>query len=443
MAVTVLTNATVLGFAPAEVIGSCDIVIDDDKITAVGPLAGKDVKADLTIDVSGKYVHPGMVCSHHHFYSGLSRGIMANIPPSPDFISTLKNLWWRVDRALDEQSVYYSSMICCMDAIRAGSTSVIDHHASPNFITGSLHQIKRGFEETGLRGMTCYEMTDRNDGSNELELGAKENIAFAKEVDEDRRQRPDDYLVEAAVGGHAPFTISDAGMELTADAVSQTGRGIHLHVAEDAYDVSWSHHFYGKDLVKRLDDFGIVNDKAILVHGLYLSDEEIEIINRKDAFLAHNARSNMNNGVGYNHKLPCIKNLVLGTDGLGADMFEELKMAFFKHRDDKGVFWPGDFLEAASRGNEILSRNFGSSLGRIAPGYKADLVISDYLAPTPVVPENIAGHIAFGLGSSSVESVMVNGRFVLRDRQFPFDAAKVYAEAAEAAKRVWKNVDAL
>ncbi len=443
MAKTVIRNATLVEFSPCSVTEAVDIVIDDDLITAVGPGAGAGVEADELIEAGGRIVHPGMVCSHHHYYSGLSRGITASIPPSPDFISTLQNLWWRMDRALDEESTYYSSMICSIDAIKAGTTAVIDHHASPNYIRGSLHQIKRGFEETGLRGMTCYEVTDRNGGSAELKAGVEENIAFAREVEADRNDPKSPYLVEAAIGGHAPFTISDEGLELMAGAVKETGRGMHLHVAEDLYDVSWSHHQYRKDIVRRLDEFGLLDDKTILVHGIFLSEDEIALFNERDAFLAHNARSNMNNHVGYNRNLPKIRNLVLGTDGIGADMFEELKFAFFKHRDAGGPWWPGDFLTALTRGNEILKRYFGSSFGRVAPGYKADLVLSDYASPTPIVADNIAGHIAFGLGSGSVNSVMVNGRFVMRNREFPFDVKKVYADAAQSAERVWERVDSL
>ncbi len=200
---------------------------------------------------------------------------------------------------------------------------------------------------------------------------------------------------------------------------------------------------YGKDLLVRLDQFGLIDDKALLVHGIFLSDDEIALLNEKDAFLAHNARSNMNNHVGYNTKLPEVRNLVIGTDGLGPDMFEELKFAFFKHRDAGGPWWPGDFLGAMSHGNELLKRYFGSEFGRIAPGYKADLVISDYLAPTPIEPDNIAGHIAFGLGSSSVKSVMINGKLVMENRSFSYDVQKIYADAAQEAQRVWERVESL
>lgn len=439
MSITVLKHAQIINFSPAEVKQDVDIVIEDTLIKAVGKDAASGIQADKVIDCDGLYVHPGLVCSHHHYYSGLSRGIMATIPDSPDFISTLKNLWWRVDRALDEESVYYSSLICSLDAVRSGTTAVVDHHASPNFITGSLHQIRRGFEAVGLRGMTCYEVTDRNGGEKELREGVEENLRFAREIGD----AGPDRLMEAAIGAHAPFTVPDAGMEMLSDVVAQTGRGLHIHLAEGAYDVSVSHHRYDKDLAFRLDDFDLINDKSILVHGLYLNEAEIELINSRDAFLAHNARSNMNNNVGYIRHIDKVKNLVMGTDGIGADMFEEFKLAFFKHRDAGGPLWPDTFLSALSRGNQLLSRYFDADFGRVEAGCKADLVISDYKAPTPLEAGNIAGHIAFGMGSNSVRTVLINGKVVMEDRQFPFDVKEIYAAAAGQAKKVWSRVDQL
>ena len=445
MSVTVIKNAekVIISLDPPVVQDGVDIVVTNDIVTAIGLNAGDMISADKIIDASGCIVHPGLVCSHHHYYSGLSRGITADIGPTPDFISTLQQLWWRLDRALDEESVYYSSLICSLDAVKAGTTSVIDHHSSPSCIAGSLDAIKKGFVETGLRGMTCYEVTNRNGGDAEIEKGVEENIRFAKSIDLEKAAGNSPHLVEAAIGGHAPFTISDAGLQLLAEAVKETGRGIHLHIAEDLYDVSVSHHQYQKDLVVRLNDFGLINDRSILVHGLFLSNEDIEILNMQDGFLVHNAQSNMNNNVGYNNMLPAVKNLALGTDGIGADMFEELKFAYFKNRDAGGSFWPPEYLSALSRGNRIIERYFSGQFGTLAPGYKADLVISDYQSPTPLTKENLAGHFAFGLGSSSVKTVLIDGKTVLENREFPFNVQQIYKDAAKHAKKVWKRMNSI
>ncbi|WP_049855612.1 putative aminohydrolase SsnA [Trabulsiella odontotermitis] len=443
MSMLILKNVTAAQLYPAMVMENVDIAIEGDVLHDIGPgLSQRYPQADVK-EMHGRLVMPGIVCSHNHFYSGLSRGIQANIAPCPDFISTLKNLWWKLDRALDEESLYYSGLVCSMEAIRSGCTAVIDHHASPNYIAGSLSQLRNAFLKVGLRGMTCFETTDRNGGLKEQQAGVEENIRFAREIDSAREKGSEPWLVEAHIGAHAPFTVSDEGLSMLREAVNATDRGLHIHAAEDRYDVSHSHHHYGKDLLERLAEYDLLNSKTLVAHGLYLSENDIRLLNDHDGFLVHNARSNMNNQVGYNHHLTQIRNLALGTDGIGSDMFEEMKFAFFKHRDAGGPLWPDSFARALSNGNALLSRNFHAKFGRLEAGYKADLTICDYASPTPLIAENIAGHIAFGLGASSVNSVMVNGVMVYEDRQFTFDCEPIFAEARKVAARLWQRMDAL
>ena len=437
----ILKNAKVVHFAPGSVQEHLDIVIDGSVIQTVGPnLAAKYPGAEVK-DLKGAMVTPGIVCSHNHFYSGLSRGIMANIKPSQDFISILLNLWWRLDRAIDRDILYYSGLVCVLEAIKAGTTSVIDHHASPSFIKGSLDVLRQGYEKAGLRGILCYETTDRN-GKDGTKEGVEENIEFAKSVDK-AKAAGKRYLVEAAIGGHAPVTLDDDALRMLAEAVKETGRGLHIHVAEDRYDVSDSHGKYQKDIMQRMADFGLVTDKGIFVHGVHLGAADIEVLNQYDAFLVHNARSNMNNNVGYADKLPTVKNVALGTDGIGVNMFEEVKCAYFKHKDMGGAYWPGDYLRFLQNGNTLLERYFGEKYGKVAAGYKADLTIYDYDAPTPLTGDNVGGHFVFGMSSRDVKSVMVDGAMVYEDRQFPFDAAPIYAQAQKEAQRLWERMDAL
>ncbi|EDU7996303.1 putative aminohydrolase SsnA [Salmonella enterica subsp. diarizonae] len=443
MSIVMFKNATIAQLYPAKVEENVDIVIENDRIIETGTNLSQRYPQACIKEMHGRLVMPGMVCSHNHFYSGLSRGIQANIAPSPDFISTLKNLWWRLDRALDEESMYYSGLICSLEAIRSGCTAVIDHSASPNYIAGSLSQLRNAFLKVGLRGMTCFETTDRNGGLQELQASVEENIRFAREIDRARESGSEPYLVEAHIGAHAPFTIPDEGLAMLRDALKVTGRGLHIHMAEDRYDVSHSHHHYGKDLLVRLAEFDLIDSKILVAHGLYLSEVDIELLNARDGFLVHNARSNMNNHVGYNQRLTAFRNLALGTDGIGSDMFEELKFAFFKHRDAGGPLWPDSFAQALSNGNTLLSRNFNDRFGRVEAGYKADLTISDYTPPTPLLAANLAGHIAFGMGASHVHSVMVNGVMVYEDRQFTIDCDSIFAEARKVAKKMWQRMDAL
>lgn len=436
----ILKNCTLVDFQPCRVQEHADIAIDGDKIVATGSnLTANYPQADVRL-MHNRLVMPGLVCAHNHFYSGLSRGLLAPVPPCPDFISTLKNLWWRLDRALDEESLYYSGVICSLEALRHGCTAVIDHHASPGLIKGSLAILRQGFIRAGLRGMTCFETTDRNEGLKELEAGVEENVAFAELIDAQRGRSLEEGLVECHLGAHASFTVPDAGLKLLADAKQHTGRGLHIHIAEDRYDVSHSHDKYGLDPIARLDKFGLLDEKTLIAHALWLSPDEIALLNRHGAALVHNPRSNMNNHVGYNQQLAEFDLVTLGTDGIGVDMFEELKFAWFKHRDAGGPLWPDSFLRMLHNGNILLERNFMKPFGRLAAGYTADLTVCDYASPTPLQAENIAGHLAFGLNSAAVHSVMVAGKMVYEDRQFPFDTAPLYAEARKAAARLWQNM---
>jgi putative selenium metabolism protein SsnA len=438
----VLRNATVVHLHPAEVMEGMDIVLDGTTIQAVGRAAAEGVRAERTINLAGRVVMPGLVCAHDHFYSGLSRGIMARIAPSSDFVSTLQNLWWRLDRALDRDTLRAGAAVCALEAVKSGCTAVVDHHASPSCVTGSLEVIKECLESVGLRGVLCYETTDRN-GPDGMKAGFAENLDFALLAESEKKNKGPKRLVEAMIGGHAPFTLPDAALSLLAEAVMKSGRGFHVHAGEDAFDTAHSHRVYGKDPLRRLDEAGLLSEKSIVAHGVSLTAEDREILNARGAALAHACRSNMNNHVGYNAALPHVKNVVLGTDGIGSDMFMETKTAWLRHRDSGGPLGPGAFMRYLQAGNDVLRRSFGESFGRVEHGYKADLVILDYDSPTPLARENVAGHVLFGMGSRDVSTVIVNGAIVMENRTFRVDTAALYAQAQAAARALWKKMDAL
>lgn len=435
----ILKNATVIQFYPVQVTAGVDVVIDNEFIKAIGKNIAAEYKTEKIIDASNKIVAPGIVCAHNHFYSALARGILADIKPSTDFISILKNLWWRLDRALDEESLYYSGIIGALEAIKCGTTSVVDHHASPSFIKGSLSILQKSFEQVGLRGILAYEITDRN-GLNGMREGIEESASFIQKIQNEKTENKL-HLIESAIGGHAPFTLDDKALQLMAEVVSATKSGIHLHVAEDEYDSSFSHHHFGKDILERLGDNNLLNEKSILVHGVHLTNNDLEILNRHDAFLIHNPRSNMNNGVGYMNRLYQVKNLGMGTDGIGANMFEETKFAYFKNQDIRGKIGMDEWMHVLQNGNVLLERYFENKFGKIEEGFAADVVILDYQAPTPLQSENLAGHFLFGFSSRDVETVIVNGKIVYEERAFAFDTSGIYKEAQKVAQKLWSKMN--
>ena len=255
--------------------------------------------------------------------------------------------------------------------------------------------------------------------------------------------RGQERLVESMIGGHAAFTLPDEALAALGDVVADSGRGFHVHAAEDSFDSSHSHRYHRKDLLRRLDDFGLLTGGSLIAHGLHLTQSEVDLLNERGAFLAHNCRSNMNNGVGYNSRLSDFHRVVVGTDGIGADMLEELRFAYFKHRDSRGTLSPADFVGFLHKGNELLQRYFEEEFGRVAPGYKADLTILDYDPPTPLVPDNVAGHLIFGMSRRDVDTVIVNGRVRLQNRELVMEAGDLYAQARKAATELWNRLDRL
>ncbi len=430
-----LTNATILNFNPARVDKNTDVAIEGNKIIAIGRQLSSQYQNAKAIDLQEKIIMPGLVCAHNHFYSSLARGILAKIEPSGNFVEMLENLWWKLDRALDDKLLYCSGMIGALEAIKSGTTAVIDHNSSPNFIKGSLSVLKEAFEENGLRGILCYEITDRN-GKTGMNEGLDESLDFANSV-------KDSELIEAAIGGHASFTLSDDSLKYISDVIRKTGKGFHVHVGEDKYDADYSKENYSKSILERLDSFNLLNDKSILAHGVWLNEKDLQILNKRNSFLVHNPRSNMNNNVGYLKSIAEVTNLAIGTDGIGSDMFEETRFAYFNSKEENHKLNPSDFVNYLWCGNKILERYFNQKFGRIAKGYTADLIICDYNSPTPLTKENAAGHFLFGFSSQNVESVIINGRFVYCDRAFPIVLSKVYNKAKKSAKELWKRMDEL
>jgi putative selenium metabolism protein SsnA len=400
--------------------------------------AGED---EEVINLAGKLVIPGMVCAHTHLYSALARGMPAPPRTPMNFKEILELIWWRLDRALDEEAIYWSAIAGAMDAARVGTTCLFDHHASPSHINGSLQIVREAIEKVGLRAVLCYEVTDRG-GNQERERGLDENLALLRWVSRSPApaSQPTPTLFRGMVGAHASFTLSDESLEYCAELMQVFDAGLHIHVAEDRWDVVDARTRYNLGVVERLAKHGALNSRTILVHGIHLSDEDIEMARSAGVWFAHNPRSNMNNQVGYAPVDKFGDRVVLGTDGIGADMFEEARLAFFKGRDAHAGFGAEEWLRVLANNHRLASEAFGGDLGSLRVGSMADLTVLDYKAPTPLTIENLAWHLVFGMNSGSVESVMVNGRFVIRDRQSALDDQDLYEHARAATEKLWAKL---
>jgi len=445
-----LKGATIITFDPIS-IDQVDLRVESGLISERASQLTPGVK-DEVIDLRDRMIVPGMVCAHTHLYSTLARGMPAPPRQPSNFKEILELVWWRLDRALDDETIYWSAMAGALDAARAGTTCLFDHHASPSYITGSLQIIRDAIEKIGLRAVLCYEVTDRG-GTHEREKGLDENLAILSWVKSslsadlksqiqiaDSASKRQSALFRGMVGAHASFTLSDESLDYCAELMQVFDAGLHIHVAEDRWDVLDAESRYRLGVVERLAKHNAINNRTILAHGIHLSDEDIAIARSAGVWFAHNPRSNMNNQVGYAPVSKFGDRVVLGTDGIGADMFEEARIAFFKSRDNHAGVDANAWLSVLGNNQRLASEAFGVDLGNLRVGSAADLTVLDYSAPTPITRENLSWHLAFGIDSASVESVMVNGSFVLRNRNAAIDEQSVYEQARVASEKLWARL---
>jgi cytosine/adenosine deaminase-related metal-dependent hydrolase len=195
-----IENGTVItgGKQPA-VLPKHSVLIENGVITRIAPKRRIKPFTGKRIDASGKVVMPGLINAHTHFYSTFARGL-TKTRPAKDFVGVLENLWWRLDSALTTEDCYYSALIALLDAIRHGTTSFIDHHASPQAVTGSLAAIEKAVRQTGLRACLCYELSDR-DGARISKEGLEENVSFIRHCQRGQRRR-------AAAARSQPSTLN-------------------------------------------------------------------------------------------------------------------------------------------------------------------------------------------------------------------------------------------
>ena len=425
-----LQGATVATLDP-PLVERADLRVEGDRIVERGPSLGARA-GEEAVDLAGAVVLPGLVNGHTHLYSALARGMPGPRVPPRNFLEVLERVWWRLDRALDAESVYLSGLVGAIEAALSGTTLLIDHHASPSFIRGSLDTLRQAIEEVGLRSALCYEVTDRN-GTEGRDLGLAENEAF---------QSVQSPLTRGMIGGHASFTLSPESLDRLRDLGQRTGGAVHIHAAEDAIDLFDCQARYGIGLVQRLDAHGLLA-RTLLAHCVHLTEAEVAEAHAHGCWIAHNPRSNMNNAVGY-APTAALKRAALGTDGIDGDMLAETRAAFLKMRDAGRADAMPAALELLAGGHRLAAALFGLPFGKLDGGAPADLVALDYAPPTPLHTGNLGGHLLFGVDRSHVRSVMVAGRWVVRDRRVRgVDAAAAFARARAAAPEVWRRMDRL
>jgi putative selenium metabolism protein SsnA len=395
------------------------------------------------LDARGQLVMPGNICAHTHFYGAFARGLALSGAAPNALPQILQKLWWPLDKSLTMQDIRYSALVCLVDAIKYGTTTLLDHHASPNAIPGSLDMIAEAVDQSGLRAVLCYEVTDR-DGPDKARAGIKENLRF---IESAHRGQLAGGRLAATFGLHASLTLSDTTLDACRQA-APAGIGFHIHLAEHEADQYDSLEKSGQRVVDRLHAHALLGPRSIAAHAVHIDAREVALLADSRTWVTHQPRSNMNNGVGVAHVESLMRAgipVCLGNDGFSNAMWEEWKAAYLLpkawHRDPRRMHGM-DLVRMAVYNNAALAEAFfpAASIGQIKPGAQADLILVDYHPPTPLSAANLPWHIVFGFNPGMVTTTMVAGRLLMQDRQLlTLDERAIHQRARQLSPAVWER----
>lgn len=439
-----IVNGTLVTFgANSRIIPNGALRIEGDTIMDVSTTT--DLRArypgEEELDAQGQLVMPGLLCAHTHFYGLFARGMSLRGEPPADFPQILEHLWWRLDKALTIEDIRYSALVCLIDAIRNGTTTLIDHHASPHAILHSLDTIAEAVMQAGVRCCLCYEVSDR-DGPKAVQEGLDENARFIQ------RMKGNERLLAGTFGLHASLTLSDETLARAVEMAKDLDVGFHIHVAEGIADVQDSLKKYGLRVVERLAQRGILGPKTIAAHCVHVDDHELQILRETGTRVVHNPRSNMNNAVGVANVPKMLESGIevgLGNDGFSNNMFTEMKTAYLLHKlatEDPRVLGADQVLTMAVWHNAQTARLFyPKPLGELTPGAYADIIFLDYVPPTPLTVGNLPWHIIFGVDGAHVSTTMVAGKMLMHNRALTtLDEKEIGAKAQELAAKLWQRL---
>ena len=441
--VTIFTNN-----GDNRVIADGAVAVDGTRIVAVGTgaeLAGRYGEFER-LDGNGRLLMPGLTNAHMHFYGMYARGMSLRQTPH-NFHEILQYLWWALDKVLDDEAVYYSALIPAITAVRHGVTSMIDHHASPNACAGSLDRIEEALTQVGVRGLLCYETSDR-DGKGIRDAGLAENERYIRKCQAAKAANTD-HLFDGMMGLHASFTLDDDSLEQAVAIASGLNRGCHVHMLEDFVDETLTREKYGRSVVERLAHFGVLDSRSITAHGIFLDDAGRKLLADSNTIVVHQAQSNMNNAVGRADVFALLNAGVtvgIGTDGMTPDLRREAMTGYLLHKhhmSDNNLGWVEYETMTMKNNPAIYQRLTGQPVGRVEASYLADLILLDYYPPTAFNGGNFWGHFLFGLVDADVDTTLVNGKIIMRHKQIAhLDEAAIAAASRKVAERVWRNYHA-
>jgi 5-methylthioadenosine/S-adenosylhomocysteine deaminase len=432
-----------------EVISPGYIFTKDDKIVALGPGFPPDslrCQAHTLIDGTCMAAMPGMINAHTHLFQIFLRGLADDKP----LLEWLKSAIWPVACALTEEEAYLAGLVGFLENIRSGATAVVDHqyvHTDPRNSDG----ICRAAEASGIRLLLARGWADHNYHPSFLE--SPEVI-----ISEMRRllqtwQGAANGRIRIEFGPLIPWGCSDQTMRETYRLAQEWGLGTHIHIAETRAEVEMVLQSHNLRHVEWLDSLDALGPTTHLVHSVWLSEHEIDLIAAKKAIVVHCPVSNMYLASGI---APITKlkqkgvTIALASDGPGSNnsqnMLETLKMTACLQKVgtlDAMALSPEDVLVMACRGG---AATFGQPdlIGSLEIGKKADLVLVDLDSPFSMPVHKIPSTLVYSTTAGQVDTVVIDGRIVMRDKKITImDEKAVLAQSRTVCAQLFERAQAM
>jgi 5-methylthioadenosine/S-adenosylhomocysteine deaminase len=429
--------------------------VEADQIAAVAPNADlrQAYPVDEVVEASGQTLSPGFVDAHTHLYGVLAHGIPLHKAPS-GFWPFLTDFWWPlVEDRLDHEMICAASDLNLAQMLRGGTTSFYDITEAPNALPGCLRAQAEVVRARGIRGVLSFEATERLSKANG-QLGLRENLEFIRwtrdqesggrgQESVSRFQLPASSLVSGLMCYHTTFTCSAEFIRQAFEMAAAEGASVHMHASEGTYEPENALRNFGGRTFEYYDRLGVAGPSMQASQCVQVTPAEIEILARRGVRVTHMPLSNCEVGGG----IAPVPDLVaagiavgLGSDGYITDMFEVMRGAFLIHkaqRQDPRVMPAKLVWHLATEGG---ARALGlEKVGRLAPGWQADLQLIDSTLPTPVEAWNLYDQLLLYRSRRDVRAVMVAGRWRVRDGEvLGFDESLVRARGHEAARRLWQ-----
>jgi guanine deaminase len=452
---TIIRGGRVLD-ARAHRADGADILIAGDTITELGAPGLSAPPGATVVDARGKLLHPGLINAHTHAHGNLAKGMGDRW--------TLELLltagpWISGGRTLEEK--HLSAKLGAVEMVLKGCTASYDLPLEfPAPTVEGLHAVGSAYAAVGMRAVVAPMVADRSffeaipglmdvlPPTMQQDVAKLRPAPWKTSVDNMRRAfsewRLERDQVRLAVAPTIPHHCSDDFIRACVTLAAEHGAGLHTHVAESKVQAIVGLQRYGKTLTAHLDDLGVIGPRFTVAHGVWLDDDDMRRLGDKGASVAHNAGSNMRLGNGLADMRAMLDrgvNVGLGTDGANCsdnlNMYESMRLASFvskAQRPDVERWVTTDEVVTAATEGSARALGFDAAIGRLAPGYKADIVFLD-LGHVNWIPLNDpTNQLVHTEDGSAVTHVMIGGRMVVQDRRLTTVDVPAMAREAETAR---------